>query len=475
MPSGSARRPAANNASTMRWRPGGYCASAPDMPPDSVEETPMNIQMILSALPTQPSGKLESGTGQGQFALALTQAANASQAGSEAMPNHMPTQLSSAWREGLPSTMAAQQALLQALNTHVEKPVEEGIELAQPNAQLSEIMARLALIEGNGHAPLDANLQSLVTDLPPPDDTELPAMASTSDMTPTVDTAMPLDEQPQVAALAAAAANPLRPAESQPTAGIARPDMPAASAGAVSVNPLAAQLGNGTTTPDANITDAERNTNGASRAIDPATVFAKSQSGAPELRTMAADQPRGGFVPEAASMTQPSANTSTTTSIPGQAVQQPTQASLTAPLQSPAWPNQLGQQLVQFARHGGEQQVEMRLNPAELGPLSVTLKMTEQGAQAQFLSSHAQVRQVLEQAIPQLREALAEQGISLGDTSVGEQRRQDAQAFAGNDGRRGQGGSSQGDEAAALPGMEENGVTPSSATLPLDGRVNLYA
>ena len=41
-----------------------------------------------------------------------------------------------------------------------------------------------------------------------------------------------------------------------------------------------------------------------------------------------------------------------------------------------------------------------------------------------------QVRQVVEQAIPQLREALAEQGISLGETSVGEQHNSNEQAFA---------------------------------------------
>ncbi|WP_410594391.1 flagellar hook-length control protein FliK, partial [Bacillus sp. SIMBA_074] len=62
--------------------------------------------------------------------------------------------------------------------------------------------------------------------------------------------------------------------------------------------------------------------------------------------------------------------------------------------------------------------------------MSISLKMTEHGAQAHFLSAHAQVRQVIEQAIPQLREALAEQGISLGDTSVGEQNTSNEQAFA---------------------------------------------
>lgn len=154
----------------------------------------------------------------------------------------------------------------------------------------------------------------------------------------------------------------------------------------------------------------------------------------------------------------------------------PSQASLNAPVQSPAWPGQLGQQLVQFARQGGEQRIEMRLHPAELGPLSVTLKMSEQGAQAQFLSAHAPVRQAIEQAIPQLREALAQQGIELHDASVGEQRQQDGQAFAGGEGRRDPGQGS-GDLAAdAITGDGEASAASDGLTaVGLDGRVNLYA
>ncbi|TFH85384.1 flagellar hook-length control protein FliK [Billgrantia azerbaijanica] len=162
--------------------------------------------------------------------------------------------------------------------------------------------------------------------------------------------------------------------------------------------------------------------------------------------------------------------------MPLNATGQPAQATLTAPVQSSAWPGQLGQQLVQFARQTGEQQIEMRLHPAELGPLSVTLKVTEQGAHAQFLSAHAPVRQAIEQALPQLREALAEQGIALNDTSVGEQRQQDGQAFAGGDGQagRGEGGGDVGTEAGPASDAESlaaNGTTE----VTLDGRVNLYA
>ena len=150
----------------------------------------------------------------------------------------------------------------------------------------------------------------------------------------------------------------------------------------------------------------------------------------------------------------------------------PTQAILSTPFTSPAWPQQLSQQLVQISQRGGEQHVQMQLHPAELGPLSISLKFGEQGAQAHFLSAHAQVRQVLEQALPQLREALAEQGISLGETSVGEQRDSNSQNFAQSGGRQGAELGSDGDNTT--PDETLNRDTESSP-LRLDGRVDLYA
>ena len=147
-------------------------------------------------------------------------------------------------------------------------------------------------------------------------------------------------------------------------------------------------------------------------------------------------------------------------------------SSIGTPVSHPAWPSQLGQQLIQLVQRGGEQHVQMKLHPAELGPLSISLKMTEHGAQAQFLSAHAQVRQVIEQAIPQLREALAEQGISLSDTSVGEQGFSNQQeAFAQQST-----GSSAGGESGVTSVEGETG-TPASvgSSIALDGRVDLYA
>lgn len=164
-------------------------------------------------------------------------------------------------------------------------------------------------------------------------------------------------------------------------------------------------------------------------------------------------------LPSASGTSQPIA-ASTGTSLP---------SSIGTPVSHPAWPSQLGQQLVQFAQKGGEQHIQMKLHPAELGPLSISLKMTEHGAQAHFLSAHAQVRQVIEQAIPQLREALAEQGIALGDTSVGEQNASNEQAFAQQNATPGASGEGNGVDS------EAGGQTTDSAPVTLDGRVDLYA
>ena len=150
----------------------------------------------------------------------------------------------------------------------------------------------------------------------------------------------------------------------------------------------------------------------------------------------------------------------------------PTAATLATPFMSPAWSQQLSQQLVQISQRGGDQHVQMQLNPAELGPLSISLKFSEQGAQAHFLSAHAQVRQVLEQAIPQLREALAEQGISLGETSVGEQRDPNDQAFAQSSNNNGAKAGGDSGEVVLEEAAHQNA---GSKPLALDGRVDLYA
>ncbi len=93
---------------------------------------------------------------------------------------------------------------------------------------------------------------------------------------------------------------------------------------------------------------------------------------------------------------------------------------LTAAIGSTDWAADLGQQMVDMVTRG-DQQVDLRLHPAELGPLSISLNLSDSTTQAQFQVAHASVRTAVEQALPQLREALATQGIALGQASVSDQ------------------------------------------------------
>ena len=101
------------------------------------------------------------------------------------------------------------------------------------------------------------------------------------------------------------------------------------------------------------------------------------------------------------------------------AAPQPAPAMQVSPLVgSSDWGEVLARHLVRLAP-GGRREVELNLNPAELGPLKVTLSLAEGHAQVLFVSEHPAVRQALEAALPQLRTTFADNGISLGQASVG--------------------------------------------------------
>ncbi len=88
---------------------------------------------------------------------------------------------------------------------------------------------------------------------------------------------------------------------------------------------------------------------------------------------------------------------------------------------SPQFSATLSQQMLWMA----SQQVsraELKLSPDELGPLEISLEMNGDEIRAEFASRSADVRSLLETQIPRLRELLAEQGFSLADAQVGQER-----------------------------------------------------
>ena len=88
-----------------------------------------------------------------------------------------------------------------------------------------------------------------------------------------------------------------------------------------------------------------------------------------------------------------------------------------APVSEPGFADNLSRQVVWMI--GKDAQIaELRINPPELGPVQVRLTLNGDEAVAHFTSAHAEVREAIENAIARLREALAQTGIQLGDTSV---------------------------------------------------------
>lgn len=74
---------------------------------------------------------------------------------------------------------------------------------------------------------------------------------------------------------------------------------------------------------------------------------------------------------------------------------------------------------VKLMAEGGLQQAELRLNPAELGPVRIQLTVHEGSADISFAAAHATTREGLSQSLPALRDLLAGQGLQLGQAGVG--------------------------------------------------------
>ncbi len=85
---------------------------------------------------------------------------------------------------------------------------------------------------------------------------------------------------------------------------------------------------------------------------------------------------------------------------------------------SPEFPQQLGVEVMLMARDGVGRAI-LTLNPADLGPIQIDLKIHAQVADLSFAVAHGATREAITQSLPKLGEMLAAQGLSLGSSHVG--------------------------------------------------------
>lgn len=104
-----------------------------------------------------------------------------------------------------------------------------------------------------------------------------------------------------------------------------------------------------------------------------------------------------------------------------------TALSVPTPVRDQEWASDFGQKVVWLAS-SDKQSAQLTLNPAQMGPIEISLDIENGNASVSFASANAEVRDAIESALPRLREMFASAGIELGQTNVGaESSRQQAE------------------------------------------------
>ena len=145
-----------------------------------------------------------------------------------------------------------------------------------------------------------------------------------------------------------------------------------------------------------------------------------------ELATISASptQPTPGITQTTAMSTMPAVMPNTLPNIRAADALQ----TIATPLGKDGWSNEFTQK-ISWMSSQKNQVAELHLNPPDLGPLNVVLKISDNQATAMFMSPHSAVRDAVENALPRLREILADNGIALGNATVSDQSPHDAERF----------------------------------------------
>ncbi|MDR3086427.1 MAG: flagellar hook-length control protein FliK, partial [Azoarcus sp.] len=166
------------------------------------------------------------------------------------------------------------------------------------------------------------------------------------------------------------------------------------------------------------------------------------------------------------------ANSMPLLNMPRPAGQTALQFSIPAGVGQNAWAEDVSNR-VMWMLGRAESRAELILTPPHLGKVEVSINLNGDHGTAQFLASSQAARDALEQAMPRLRELLAQAGISLGEASVntssGSQPRSEEESGANPGHFAGHAGSNEGGNDDATP------VTSANWTRFDNGLVNTFA
>lgn len=145
----------------------------------------------------------------------------------------------------------------------------------------------------------------------------------------------------------------------------------------------------------------------------------------------------------------------------------PVSTGIHTPVGQREWAGELGQRLMMMVS-SKLKSAEIHLNPKDLGPVEVRIRMHEDKAHVVFTSQVAQTREALEQSVPRLREMLDQNGVGLGSVDVQDHgARHSHHQQEASDGSRGRNGAT----ADGADSGDESDLQPARAV----GLVDYYA
>ncbi|MEE9354134.1 MAG: flagellar hook-length control protein FliK [Methylococcaceae bacterium] len=98
----------------------------------------------------------------------------------------------------------------------------------------------------------------------------------------------------------------------------------------------------------------------------------------------------------------------------------PTSVTINRPMGDLAWKQEFGESIVWLADRAINR-AEINVNPPHLGPISIQVDVKQDKASVAFNTQHAVVKEIIESAIPKLKEMLASQQIDLADVNVSQE------------------------------------------------------
>jgi flagellar hook-length control protein FliK len=156
-----------------------------------------------------------------------------------------------------------------------------------------------------------------------------------------------------------------------------------------------------------------------------------------------------------------------------EALNQPQSFPITVPFDDPRFGGALSER-VQWLVKEGIQSAELTLHPQDMGPIRIEMSIDGMAASIDFAATQADTRAAIEQALPRLRDLLADQGLQLGGTQIGaDTSRQD------NPGHRARPSGGETRTATVdIPDATSDGVPVSAMPAPrrnAAGRIDLFA